>query len=122
MARARIDADVVLALIVMGASHRSVARKLNISSTSVDRIVKQRLDDLPRLPRKPQAPRRKPTVEPDRPRFVRVPAEYRAAGLTDDYRDLVRDFGDAEGERRCRRLLLDLRRQEALDARLGRAA
>jgi hypothetical protein len=53
---------------------------------------------------------------------VRVPAEYRAAGLADDFRDLVRDFGDVEGERRCRRLLDETRRLEALDARIGRAA
>ncbi|MDV2984180.1 UNVERIFIED_CONTAM: hypothetical protein Q9R58_07685 [Methylobacteriaceae bacterium AG10] len=122
MARPRIDADAVLALIVMGASHRSIARSFGISHTSVDRIAKQRRDDLPRLPRKPQAPRRKPTIEPERPRFVRVPEEFRVADLTDDYRDLVRDFGDVEGERRCRRLLIETRRLEALDARLGRAA
>ncbi|CAO4153246.1 hypothetical protein [Methylorubrum aminovorans] len=122
MARARIDADAVLALIVMGASHRSIARSFGISSTSVDRIAKQRRDDLPRLPRKPQAPRRKPTAETERPRFVRVPEEFRAADLTDDYRDLVRDFGDVEGERRCRRLLNEMRRQDAIEDRLGWAA
>lgn len=56
------------------------------------------------------------------PRLVRVPDEYRAAGLAEDYDGLVRDFGDVEGERQCRRLLEETRRLEALDAQMGRAA
>lgn len=118
----RIDRDAVMALVVQGRSHRSVARALGIHPSSVDLIARRYRDDIPRLPPKPQAP--KPVREPTRvmPRFVRVPAEYRAAGLAEDYEDLVRDFGDVEGERRCRRLLAETRRLEALDARLGSAA
>jgi hypothetical protein len=55
-------------------------------------------------------------------RIPKVPDEYRVAGLAEDYRDLVRNFGAAEGERRCRRLLDEMRQQEAIDARLGRGA
>lgn len=118
----RIDRDEVMSLVILGASHRSVARKLGVHPSSVDLIVKQHRSEMRRFGPKLPAPPRPRERSPDTPRFVRVPAEYRAAGLADDYRDPVRDFGDVEGERRCRRLLNETRRLEALDARLGRAA
>jgi|UPI0005BD1B07 hypothetical protein len=51
-----------------------------------------------------------------------VPPWAALAGLAVDYRDDAREFGDDYAARRCRKLLADLRQQEALDARLGRAA
>lgn len=55
-------------------------------------------------------------------RIPAVPAWAAAAGLTQDYRDLAREFDEDHAARECRKLTAALRRMEALDARIGRAA
>ncbi len=117
-----IDHAAALALLLEGHTQTSASRKLGCSR-SVIRWVKQRYRaDYPALAPKPRPPRIHREPVRTMPRFVRVPDEYRAAGLAEDYEDLVRDFGDVEGDRRCRRLLEETRRLEALDAQMGRAA
>lgn len=114
MARPRtVDHPTAVALLLEGHSHRAVARMLGVSASSIDQIAALYTGDYPAL---------RPKIVRIMPRFVRVPDEYRAAGLAEDYRDLARDFGDVEGERRCRRLLDEMHRQEAIAARLERAA
>ncbi len=110
-----VDHAAAIALLVEGHTCLSASRALGCRRSSVEWIARRYRNNHPAaLP--------KPRTTWKMPRYVRVPDEYRAAGLAEDYRDLVRDFGDAEGERRCRRLLDETRRLEALDARMGSAA
>lgn len=55
-------------------------------------------------------------------RIPAVPHWAAAAGLAQDYRDLAREFDEDHAARECRKLTAELRQQQALDARLGRAA
>ncbi|GEL44280.1 hypothetical protein MEX01_48710 [Methylorubrum extorquens] len=55
-------------------------------------------------------------------RIPAVPSWAATAGLTQDYRDLAREFDEDHAARECRKLTAEARRQEALSARLARAA
>ncbi|MGA4552348.1 hypothetical protein [Methylorubrum aminovorans] len=55
-------------------------------------------------------------------RLPTVPAWVAVAGLTQDYRDLAREFDEDHAARECRKLTAALRQMEALDACLGAAA
>lgn len=59
--------------------------------------------------------------EPLKP-IPQVPAWIDAAGLAEDYRDLAREFDEDHAARECRKLTAEIRRQKAVDARLGSAA
>lgn len=116
MPRSRsVDHAAAVALLIEGHTCLSASRALGCGRSTIEWIAKRYREKYPTVLPKPRTTWKMP-------RFVQVPAEYRAVGLAEDYRDLVRDFGDVEGERRCRRLLNETRRLEALDARLGRAA
>lgn len=62
--------------------------------------------------------------DPVFPQIIPVPTWAERAGLTDDYRDHTREFGEDVAARHCRALLTEQRRQDALDAslRAGRGA
>lgn len=117
-----IDHAAAIALLLEGHTQTSASRKLGCSRSVIRWVSERYRADYPALAPKLRPP--KVVRQPLRvmPRFVRVPDEFRSAGLAEDYEDLVRDFGDVEGERRCRRLLEETRRLEALDAQMGRAA
>lgn len=55
-------------------------------------------------------------------RIPAVPGWVAAAGLTQDYRDLAREFNEDHAARECRKLTAELRRQKAADARHGATA
>ena len=110
-----VDHAAAIALLLDGHTCLSASRALGCRRSTVEWIAKCYRNKHPAVLPKPRTTWKMPP-------FVQVPDEYRAAGLADDYRDLVRDFGLVEGERQCRRLLDETRRLEALDARMGRAA
>lgn len=136
MARpATIDHAAVTALLEEGFTAQEIARAFRIGRASVHRIADCYLKGSPVLRRlaaeraaanaaRVQQAReaRQAKRRSSRPVGLQVPAWATAAGLEQDYRDLAEEFDEIHAARECRKLLAEQRRQEAFDARLGRAA
>ncbi|MFG7486345.1 hypothetical protein [Methylorubrum rhodesianum] len=134
MTRPIFDEAEILKAVLSGERHAAIAKRFGCTRPRVSQIARKHgYDSLAAydarrakaraekagttdLPPAPEAPP-KVDVTP-----IDVPPWAVRAGLTPDYRDDARQFGDDYAARRCRKLLADLRQQEALDARLGRAA
>lgn len=97
------DHAALIALLSEGVPQREAARRLGMSRAHAQHLSRRYREDYPgvRRPRTLSAMTGRPVVP------IAIPAEIRAAGLSDDYRDLTRDFGPVEGARRCRRLLAE---------------
>ncbi|MRI57366.1 hypothetical protein D8770_26035 [Methylobacterium sp. DB1607] len=134
MARIIFDEAEILKAVLTGERHAAIAKRIGCARSRVSQIARKHgYDSLAAYDaRRAQAREEKagkappPPVSKVPPKVdacpVDVPPWAVSAGLTIDYRDDAREFGDDYAARRCRKLLADLRQQEALDARLGRAA
>ncbi|MDV2986147.1 UNVERIFIED_CONTAM: hypothetical protein Q9R58_17670 [Methylobacteriaceae bacterium AG10] len=134
MARPVLDEIEIMKAVRSGERHAAIAERFGCTRPRISQIArkhgydsqaafdarraKARAEKLARVPPAPEPP--KPLKVVGLP--VDVPAWVARAGLASDYRDFARDFDDDRAARECRRLLADLRRMEALDARLGAAA
>lgn len=130
-AHKNIDADEVVKALEAGEAYAVVAKRFGCSKARVSHIARDAgFDALASTKaRREQARAAKLVVAPIEikpPELVGLPTDVplwaARAGLASDYRDDAREFGDHYAARRCRKLLADLRQQQALDAHLGRAA
>lgn len=140
-----IDAEAIMRLVRAGMTYVAVGLRLGIPADSVSRVARAHgFDATKRIKLKAQrraklqarqraqraferarnaAERARKQGERDPIRQIpAVPAWAAAAGLTQDYRDLAREFDEDHAARECRKLTAALRQMKALDARMGRAA
>lgn len=134
VARPIFDEAEILKAVVSGERHAAIAKRFGCTRPRVSQIARKHgYDSLAAYDaRRARAREEKagkappPPVTQAPPKVdacpVDVPLWAARAGLASDYRDDAREFGDHYAARRCRKLLADLRQQQALDARLGRAA
>ncbi|CAO4173204.1 hypothetical protein [Methylorubrum aminovorans] len=145
MGRYILDEEAVMRLVHAGMTYVDVGLRFNVPVDSISRIARahgydatkriklkaQKRAELQARQRAQRAferariaaerARKKGECDPLR-RLPTVPAWAAAAGLTQDYRDLAREFDEDHAARECRKLTAALRQMEALDARMGRAA
>lgn len=130
-ARNSLDEAAILAAVLTGERHAAVAQRFGCTRPRVSQIARKHGYDslavydarraqkraeklgIAAPPVLPKPPGRQPTP---------VPAWAEVAGLASDYRDFALEFDDDRAARECRKLLADLRKQQAFAARLGRAA
>jgi len=145
MARPIPDEAEIMRLARAGLTYVEIGLRLQISYRTVGRIARSRgFDALKRIKLKAKkraklraGQRAKAAFERARAdaerarrlgerdplrRIPAVPTWAAAAGLTQDYRDLARQFNEDHAARECRKLKAEARRLEVLDAQMGRAA
>lgn len=110
MTNAQANPDAVMALLAQGLSYRTVADQLGISRSRVGLIAQQNghnVADAIALRAEADACQAA-RIEP-KGACPHVPPWVSAAGLTEDYRDTARDFGEHAAARHCRQLLAEMR-------------
>lgn len=130
-ARKNLDEAGILSAVLAGERHAAIAERFGCTRPRVSQIARKHgYDSLAAYEaRRAQkgAQRLGSAAPPATPKPVgrpptEIPAWVSRADLSSDYRDFAREFDDERAARECRKLLADLRQQQALDARLGRAA
>lgn len=145
MARPIPDEAEIMRLVRAGLTYVDVGLRLRISCGTVGRIARnhgydsskriklkaqkraeiQKRQRAQRAFRQAQAAAEQKRQQGERDPLKRIPAVpgwAAAAGLTQDYRDLAREFDEDHAARECRKLTAEIRKQQAFAARLGRAA
>lgn len=133
-ARLHLDEAEIMKAVLTGERHAAIAERFGCTRPRISQIARKHgydsqaaFDARRARARAEKLAKAPPAPEPPKPlKVVGLPADVplwaARAGLASDYRDDAREFGDDYAARRCRKLLADLRQQQALDARLGRAA
>lgn len=134
MARPIFDEAEILKAVLAGERHAAIAERFGCTRPRVSQIARKHgYDSLAAYKARRAHIRAEkigvrtppPPLEPPRSvgrQATEVPAWATRAGLDSDYRDFALEFDDDRAARECRKLLADLRQQQVLDARLGRAA
>lgn len=103
----------VMALLSQGLSYRDVASRLGMSRSRVGHIARHNGHDVAAaLAQRAEDSFQRATAEP-KGMCPAVPVWVRNAGLTEDYLDHARVFGEHAAARHCRQLLAEMRKVAA---------
>lgn len=119
-ANKHLDEAAVMEAVRSGESYRVIGERFGTTKSTISRIALKHDYSAAAASRPKQVEKPKPAAVNNLP--TDVPAWAALAGLASDYRDFARDLGDDHAARECRKLMAEVRRQTALDARFGRAA